>query len=78
MKILKPVEKDQIPERNVRDYEPIYQQALSLNGVAVPVEFDRKEEALNFRWLLGNKKGRGYQLGLRASLRGKTVYVYKP
>ena len=79
MKVLEPIEKPEIPTTFGRrsDYDEVYQRALSVDGLAVPVEFDTKKEAMNFRWLLGNKKGRGQALGLRGILRGNTVFVFR-
>lgn len=79
MKLLNPVPLEDVPERahGSRVYDPIYEKVLSLNGLALPVEFETKGDAELFTKVARQPKGQARKLGLRASMRGKTVFVYK-
>ena len=58
-------------------YEDIYQQVLSLNGEALPIEFDTPQAARLAQIGFSSKKSRARKLGLKASTRGTTVYLFK-
>ena len=79
MEILEPVQKDKIPHaRNVRtDYDAMFERALALNGLALPVQFETEDEAEKLASLLRTSRSRGAQMGLSCIRRENTVFVYR-
>lgn len=79
MKVLKPMAVGDIPliERPRAQNEELYQRALSLNGLALPVEFETWEQARCFATTCKQVGSRGRRLGLDTAQRGKTVFLYR-
>lgn len=80
MKVLEPIKRDQIPvipaPRLRQDYEEIRQQALQLNGLALPVEFNNHKDAHRFAMACRFDR-RKRDPGIRVAQRGNVVFVYK-
>lgn len=77
MKVLEPVSTDAIPRIGPSRYEELYQRVLFLNGLALPVEFEGKKKAVYFASTFHHPRSRAKRLGLRATQRGNTVFVYR-
>lgn len=75
MKTQEPIPVMAIPPNDSR-YRAIYEQVLQLNGLALPVEFESKKEAISFAQT-SQSKGAGHRLGLMTVRRGKTVFIYR-
>ncbi len=81
MKRLEAIPLDEIPGRGigpgaVSAYETLFQEVLSLNGQAIPVELASTDAALRFACVCRATHSRARALGIRASQRGKVVYLY--
>ena len=80
MKILEPIEKGDIPPAALMGagiHRALYEQVLALNGLALPVKFDDPKRARHFRALFHHPRGLAKKLGLGASQRGNTVFLYR-
>lgn len=79
MKILEPIEHKAIPVGlHIRsDYLPIYDRALALDGLVLPVEFDSPSQARAFANFSRQPRSRMAKAGLAASTRGSTVFLYR-
>ena len=78
MEVLEPVKVNKVPTIHYGSkYAGVYEQASSLNGLALPVQFETAREAQSLCQAVGHQvRRRG--LKLRATQRGKTVFLYKP
>lgn len=81
MKVLEPISPESVPKLGSRGpvspFEELFQQARSLDGLALPVECDNIKQAQRLAYSCHVRRGRGQVLGLRAAQRGKTVFLYK-
>lgn len=81
MKILEPIKLTEISLPEVRGrispFEEVFQQALKLNGQALPVEFENWEDARRLAHSCQIRHGRGRNLGLIGAQRGTVVFLYR-
>ena len=80
MKVLKPVPLEEVPPLRPgrrSPFEELFQQALSLNGLALPVECDNIREARRIAYSCQVRRGRGRVLGLQGTSRGSTAFLYR-
>jgi len=77
MKVLDPVPADEIPRGYATKYDPIYERALALDGLALPIELETRKQAENFATVFRLRAGKPARLGLTAVRRGKVVFVYR-
>ncbi len=82
MKILEPVEQSAIPRPEIRywqvsKYQELYDRVLSLNGKALPVEFEDVETASRQARSWRAVKGACARQGIRISQRFNVLYLSK-
>ena len=82
MKILEPVDQAEIPRVNTRGgitskYQELYDRVLSLNGKALPVEFEDMASAHRMAQVWQRKANICYKQGIRVIVRDKVLYLSK-
>jgi hypothetical protein len=82
MKFLEPVEQSAIPSPQTTDgkiskYQELYDRVLSLNGKALPIEFEDAKSADKQASNWKQKHSACRKQGIRAVLRGKVIYLSK-
>ena len=78
MKTGVPVSLKEVAPEQRRRLDDLYAQVLSLReGEALPITFPTKLKARSFANNVHAKTRRPHRIGIRAAMRGRTVYLYR-
>ncbi len=81
MKKGKPVPIEEVPKQRCGSgcspNEELFQEALRLNGSALPIEFDSAAEAMGWARSNTQRTSRAIKLGLKIKQRGRVLYLLR-